>query len=121
MSDLIQERIAGRIRTARAERGLSQKELSERIGVASQQVFKYESAKNQVTAGRLARIAQVLDFPLSYFFENIDLPGVPLLKISPGRIRLLRTYDKLDPANQVLLNSIARSLAEAARQKPITV
>jgi transcriptional regulator with XRE-family HTH domain len=122
MNEATRESIAGRIRTARSERGMSQRELGERLGVASQQVQKYETAKNEVTASRLVQIARAVNLPLSFFFEDIGRPsGRPLAKNTLGRVRLLRTYDTLDGPNRALLISIATSLAETARQKPIAV
>jgi transcriptional regulator with XRE-family HTH domain len=119
MNDGIHERIADRIRTARAERGLSQNDLAGRIGVSSQQFHKYETAKNEVRASCLVRIAQALDRPLSFFFEDGLPEGALLAGSSRGRITLLHAYEELDGANRALLISLAKSLAEATRQKPI--
>jgi transcriptional regulator with XRE-family HTH domain len=74
MTDAILERIADRIRIARAENGLSRRQLSERVGISYQTLFKYETAINAISASRLVRIAQAVNLPLSFFFEDIDLP-----------------------------------------------
>lgn len=47
--------------------------LAEAIGVTFQQVQKYEKGTNRVGASRLQQIADALDAPVSYFFE--DMPG----------------------------------------------
>jgi transcriptional regulator with XRE-family HTH domain len=49
--------VGARIRIFRTDRGLSQSDLAEKIGVAFQQVQKYESGANRVGASRLSRIA----------------------------------------------------------------
>lgn len=52
--------VAARIRLARKMRGRSQQALAEAIGVTFQQVQKYESGANRVSASMLARIAAAL-------------------------------------------------------------
>jgi transcriptional regulator with XRE-family HTH domain len=44
--------------------------LGETIGVAGQQVSKYERALDRVTASRLYRIALALDAPINAFFAQ---------------------------------------------------
>ena len=50
---------------------ISQEQLAGDIGVTFQQVQKYESGHNRVSASRLFDISRVLDCPISYFFEDI--------------------------------------------------
>jgi transcriptional regulator with XRE-family HTH domain len=45
--------------------------LGERIGVAFQQVQKYEKAGNRVSCSRLSQIARILDVPVTYFFSEV--------------------------------------------------
>jgi transcriptional regulator with XRE-family HTH domain len=58
------------IRLHRLARGMSQTTLGKKIGVTFQQVQKYESGANRVSASRLSQIAQVLGIPLSMLFEG---------------------------------------------------
>lgn len=71
----IDTRIGHRIRAARALRKLSQTGLGERLGLSFQQVQKYETAANRVSASRLISIALALDLPVSWFLEEVDLPA----------------------------------------------
>jgi transcriptional regulator with XRE-family HTH domain len=130
MSDTIDEHIAERIRTARIERGESQSKLGKRVGLSTQQIWKYEMAVSQLTASRLAQFAQALDRPLTFFYENLDLltgtsanrilGGSSAVKSSEGRMTLLHAYGQLDGANRSILISIAKSLAETRNEKPHT-
>ncbi|WP_233902131.1 helix-turn-helix domain-containing protein [Paracoccus denitrificans] len=43
--------------------GLSQKQVAERVGVSMQQLQKYETAVNRISASRLVEIANVLQVP----------------------------------------------------------
>jgi transcriptional regulator with XRE-family HTH domain len=53
--------IGRRIRLRRRELGLSQTDLAEKLGLAFQQVQKYESGANRISVGRLPDIASALD------------------------------------------------------------
>jgi transcriptional regulator with XRE-family HTH domain len=60
--------VGRRIRIRRLERQMSQTELATRLGVTFQQVQKYEKGLNRVGAGRLMRVAEALEVPVSFFF-----------------------------------------------------
>jgi transcriptional regulator with XRE-family HTH domain len=60
--------IGRKIRTLRLERGLSQSRLADGIGLSFQQLQKYESGANRVSAGRLQRIAALLGVPVTAFY-----------------------------------------------------
>jgi len=50
---------------------LSQSDLAEKVGVCRQQINKYETGEDRVSAGRLKAIASVLNTPIEFFFSNI--------------------------------------------------
>lgn len=52
---------------------LSQSQLAELMGFSYQQMQKYESGTSQISVGRLMQFAKVLNVPLSYFFQGINL------------------------------------------------
>jgi transcriptional regulator with XRE-family HTH domain len=52
--------VGQRIRVQRQAIGMSQTKLADALGVTFQQVQKYERGKNRVGAGRLTKIASVL-------------------------------------------------------------
>jgi transcriptional regulator with XRE-family HTH domain len=62
--------VAHRVRSRRLECRLSQTALANRIGVTFQQVQKYENGVNRIGAGRLQRIAEALDVPITFFFGS---------------------------------------------------
>ena len=61
--------IGRKIRTLRLERGLSQSRLASGSGLSFQQLQKYESGANRVSAGRLQRIAELFGVPVTVFYE----------------------------------------------------
>lgn len=64
--------VGKQIRTRRMERGKSQSDLAGAIGVRFQQIQKYESGVNRVSASRLWAIADALATPIEYFFDGLD-------------------------------------------------
>jgi ribosome-binding protein aMBF1 (putative translation factor) len=68
----IDRRVARRIRERRQVLAITQKRLAEMIGVAFQQLHKYERGLSRVPAGRLYHIATALDTPIAYFFSAAD-------------------------------------------------
>ena len=64
MNDLI----VRKIKDARLERGLTQKDLAEHLGKTSAAISDLERGKVQVAASDLYHIAQLLNKPIEYFF-----------------------------------------------------
>ena len=121
--DLIDVEVGQRIRIQRLAAGLSQSELAERIGVTFQQVQKYEKGANRVGAGRLTRIARVLNVPVGSFFdgrEEIDQVArqgleSPLAAMAqPYAYRLLRAYATIsDPdLRQTIVDFVERTASQ---------
>ena len=67
--------VGRRVRSRRLECRLSQTELADRIGVTFQQVQKYEKGVNRIGAGRLQRISEALEVPISFFFDDPMKPN----------------------------------------------
>jgi transcriptional regulator with XRE-family HTH domain len=75
--------VGSRIRLRRSIAGLSQEQLADGLGLTFQQVQKYEKGINRVSASRLQHISEVLEVPISFFFENgpnalVDSAGSPM-------------------------------------------
>ncbi|GHG79732.1 helix-turn-helix domain-containing protein [Pseudodonghicola xiamenensis] len=63
--------VGQRIRARRYALGISQTELGDAIGVKFQQIQKYETGANRVSASRLWAVAEKLGVDVLYFFEGI--------------------------------------------------
>jgi transcriptional regulator with XRE-family HTH domain len=67
-----------KIRIARHAAGLSQEALAKKLGIAFQQVQKYEKGTNRVAVSRLAEIARILNrFPAWFFEDKANGGGAP--------------------------------------------
>jgi transcriptional regulator with XRE-family HTH domain len=104
--DQVDVQVGQRIRVQRQAIGMSQTKLADALGVTFQQVQKYETGKNRVGAGRLTRIASVLQVPVANLLGTDDGPGRALerqggasspvkMMTIPGALKLLRAYRDL--------------------------
>ncbi len=59
-----------KIRLARTLRGIKQRELADILGVSFQQVQKYETGANRVSAIKLWKITNILNVPVNYFYPD---------------------------------------------------
>jgi transcriptional regulator with XRE-family HTH domain len=71
MSDEIDEHLGRRLRRRRRLLGLTQHQLADACGVRFQQIQKYECAANRMSAARVWQLSQVLEVPISYFYEGL--------------------------------------------------
>jgi transcriptional regulator with XRE-family HTH domain len=76
-STLIDQQVGSRVRMRRLMLKLSQTDLADGIGVTFQQVQKYEKGMNRIGASRLQQIADVLQVPVTFFFETTASPHQP--------------------------------------------
>lgn len=86
---------------------LSQDQVAAAIGVTYQQVQKYERGLNRLTAGRLRQLADFLDVPVSYFFEDATDPG-----FRPDRdtLETMALYQALPPPVRANLRQLMQTL-----------
>jgi transcriptional regulator with XRE-family HTH domain len=72
----IDKHVGSRVRMRRMMLSMSQEKLGDALGLTFQQVQKYEKGTNRVGASRLQAIANILQVPVSFFFEGAPhLPG----------------------------------------------
>lgn len=94
--------VGGRIRLRRMMAGLSQERLGEQMGLTFQQIQKYEKGANRVGASRLFNLAQILNVPVSYFFDELEVddtstaPGFAESKSQDFVIEFLNSREGLE-------------------------
>lgn len=116
--------IGRKIRALRLERGLSQSGLAEGIGLTFQQVQKYEKGTNRVSAGRLQKIADMLNTPVMFFYGGMGAnpkkretrnSGFALIQ-TKGAMRLMRAYAEISSrTTKYALVVLAESLRNRER------
>lgn len=63
--------VGARVRQQRTSMGLSLAKLAEALGVTHQQIQKYETGVNRISASSLDQISKALGVPAGFFFEGI--------------------------------------------------
>lgn len=71
MAHLVDVHVGKRIRQRRWLAGMTQQRLAELVGIKFQQIQKYETGANRVSASRLWDIADALDVDVSFFFDGL--------------------------------------------------
>jgi transcriptional regulator with XRE-family HTH domain len=114
--------VGKRIRHRRWMVGMTQQQLAERVGIKFQQIQKYETGMNRVSASRLWDISETLSVPVSFFFEGLEAgTGKPAESALPGDIladkealELVRSYYAIPENQRRRLFELARVLSDAA-------
>ena len=72
----IDKHVGARVRMRRMMLGMSQEKLGDGLDLTFQQVQKYEKGTNRIGASRLQQISNILQVPVSFFFEGApNMPG----------------------------------------------
>lgn len=71
MAHVVDVHVGKRIRQRRWLIGMTQQKLAELVGIKFQQIQKYETGANRVSASRLWDIADALGVPVAFFFEGL--------------------------------------------------
>ncbi len=69
--DPIDIHVGSRVRLRRTLLGMSQEKLGDALGLTFQQIQKYERGANRIGSSRLFKLSQILDVPVSFFFEDM--------------------------------------------------
>lgn len=119
--DIIDVEIGGRIRARRLTKGMSQTTLAKGLGVTFQQVQKYENGSNRVSAGRLRRIAEILEVPTAFFFPGSEQHATEVSPIltsaaqfldTARAVRLVKAFSQIEnPQIQMALVELIERLA----------
>ena len=115
--------VGKRVRHRRWMVGMTQQQLAERVGIKFQQIQKYETGMNRISASRLWDIAHTLSVPVSFFFEGLSGEEVAELEEAaalPGdlladkeALELVRSYYAIPENQRRRLFDLARVLSDA--------
>ena len=117
--------VGKRIRHRRWLIGMTQQQLAEKVGIKFQQIQKYETGANRVSASRLWDIAEALDVPVAFFFDGLAEPtpgeeDAPLTSIPADilsdkeALDLVRSYYAIPENQRRRLFELARVLSDVA-------
>ncbi len=114
--------VGKRIRHRRWMVGMTQQQLGEVVGIKFQQIQKYETGMNRVSASRLWDIAAALEVPINFFFEGLDEEAVAMeemmepqqrgdLLADKEALELVRSYYSIPEQQRKRLFDLARVLS----------
>ncbi|HRQ59970.1 MAG TPA: helix-turn-helix transcriptional regulator [Alphaproteobacteria bacterium] len=105
------DRLVGhRLLCARILRGMSQGELADAIGLTFQQVQKYETGANRLSASRIYQIAKILRLKPAYFFEGLPEYGAEeIMDFTAEHIRLVRYYSGVPKEGQKVFMQLIKT------------
>lgn len=123
MAHPVDVHVGKRIRHRRWLVGMTQQQLAEKVCIKFQQIQKYETGANRVSASRLWDIADALEVPVSFFFEGLESEGadtaasdnVPADILGDKEaLDLVRSYYAIPENQRRRLFELARVLSDVA-------
>ncbi|MBO9478114.1 helix-turn-helix transcriptional regulator [Shimia sp. R11_0] len=122
MTHPVDVHVGKKIRQRRWLTGMTQQQLAEQVGIKFQQIQKYETGANRVSASRLWDISDALDVPVSFFFEGLEndkdggaTQSVPSdIMADKEALDLIRSYYAIPENQRRRLFELARVLSDVA-------
>ncbi len=119
MKHPVDAHVGKRIRHRRWMVGMTQQQLADRVGIKFQQIQKYETGMNRVSASRLWDIAEALGVQIAFFFEGLGDQTAPVgvegdMLADKEAQELVRSYYAIPEAQRRRLFDLARVLSDAA-------
>lgn len=112
--------VGKRIRHRRWMVGMTQQQLADHVGIKFQQIQKYETGMNRVSASRLWDISSALGVSIAFFFEGLAEDGQEPVAAredvlsNKEAMELVRTYFAIPENQRRRLFDLARVLSDAA-------
>lgn len=118
--------VGKRVRHRRWMVGMTQQQLGDIVGIKFQQIQKYETGMNRISASRLWDIAQALGVSISFFFEGFEDDEAAFeaktasvenrgdLLADKEALELVRSYYAIPEAQRRRLFDLARVLSDVA-------
>ena len=123
MAHPVDVHVGKRVRHRRWLTGMTQQQLAEKVGIKFQQIQKYETGANRVSASRLWDIAEALEVPVNFFFEGLEGDSkdtradtaLPVdLMGNKEALDLVRSYYSIPENQRRRLFELARVLSDVA-------
>lgn len=122
MAHPVDVHVGQRVRHHRWLVSMTQQQLAEKVGIKFQQIQKYETGANRVSASRLWDIAAALEVDVSVFFAGLkpeeggaDGDGGSVMDLLRDKeaLELVRSFYKIPENQRRRLFDLARALSES--------
>ena len=119
MKHPVDAHVGKRVRHRRWMIGMTQQQLADKVGIKFQQIQKYETGMNRVSASRLWDIADAMGVTIAFFFEGLadsgqTTPAGADMMADKEALELVRSYYAIPEAQRRRLFDLARVLSDAA-------
>ena len=114
--------LAQRLKQARLEAGLKQREAADVLGVSPNTIWRYENDRLTPSNAALLGLSHIYAKPVAWFRGVADAAGLGPASITPDEQRVLDSYRSVPKDRRALLRSVIEAVAdyEAGRGKPET-
>jgi transcriptional regulator with XRE-family HTH domain len=109
--DLFYEQLGRAIAKLRKERGLTQAQLAEMLGISQQHMLSFEKGRRRVPAAALPKLSEVLGVPI----EDLLGASAPKSKRGPAP-KLLKQLDRLQQLPKSQQNIVHQMLEGICRE-----
>lgn len=115
----IDQLVGRQLRLLRITHGYSQGALADKLGITYQQIQKYESGHNRISAGRIWQLAEIFNVDPNTLFDTLMQTGTsseggahidPLYVKTSEEMRLLSAFKDIDDRDQ---RSLVVKMAQA--------
>lgn len=111
MAHPVDKHVGKKLRQYRWLKGMTQQQLGDAVGIKFQQIQKYETGANRVSASRLWEIAKTLDVAVSSFFEGLAATEAEHPELGDREaVELVRSYYAIPETQRRRLFDLARAL-----------
>jgi transcriptional regulator with XRE-family HTH domain len=122
-SRLIDMHVGRQLRVMRAARGMTQEMLADKLQISYQQLHKYETGANSISASRLYDTSKLLGVSPDMFFEGLQniLPDASMVRsygddslLSRNQMLLLKSLSMVPEGKRGALLGLIRAIGEDA-------
>lgn len=108
--------VGSRVKLRRILLGMSQDKLGKALKLTFQQIQKYEKGANRIGSSRLFQLSQILDVPVSFFFDDMaedmageTVSGDPLAKfVKRSTLEFMKDFVLLGDHQKRAVHSIVK-------------
>lgn len=124
--DPVDVHVGQRLRLRRKDLGFSQQDVAHALGLTFQQVQKYESGANRISASKLHATSLFLQAPITFFFDGLASPRldkdadaalnqeITTFWSTPGGRDIAKAYPRINSnARRRVVGDLVKALAEA--------